>query len=67
MADEIRILVCPSQQKSITAKQVLIDAGFAAANITVDKTATLEYDAETYGGGGGYELLETRWVVIGRR
>lgn len=66
MTNDLRILICPTQQKAVSARQVLIDAGFVAASITMEKATTFEYDAETYGGEGGYEAFETRWVVIGR-
>lgn len=66
MTNDLRVLICPTQQKAVAARQVLLDAGFTAASITMEKTGTFEYDAETYGGEGGYETFETRWVVIGR-
>jgi len=66
MPTEISIYACDDSTKAAAAKLVLVGLGFPAANITVEQTNVLIYDAQMYD-GGKTDTVYGKFVVIGRK
>lgn len=60
------IYACDDASKAATARNLLIEEGFAPASISVEQTDVLIYNAQLFD-GGTTESLYGKYVVIGRK
>lgn len=63
---DMMIFACDSEAKAKDAKSFLVLSGFKASKVTVEAISSFAYDATTYDGGAS-EVLDDKWVVIGRK
>ena len=63
---DMTIFACDTEAKAKDARSFLLASGHEAGKVKIEKISGFAYDAETYGGGTS-EVLDDRWIVIGRK
>lgn len=65
MTNKLQVIACDTQVKAEEAAALLAAQGFAAASITTEQTTTFVYDGDSFSTGAS-DLLDGKWIVIGR-
>jgi hypothetical protein len=65
MTNKLQVIACDTEAKADEAIALLQAQGFPAAATSKEKTTTFVYDGDSFSSGGN-DMLDGKWIVIGR-